>query len=243
MRIIKLNATESTNTLAREYYQSNKNLAPFCVVAEAQTSGRGQRGASWVSNAGENLTMSIVFPNPSVDIKDQFLLSASTGIAVLNTLNDLKIKSVKLKWPNDIMAANYKVGGILIENILSRGSIGASIIGLGLNVNQLEFPGLPKASSLQTLAGKKFELEELRNLIIQNLQTKISYLANSSSERILENYEDVLFRRNKVSTFELANGKLFSGIIKGITPTGLLKVEVEDENLEIFDLKELKLLF
>lgn len=243
MRIIKLNATESTNTLAREYYQSNKNSAPFCVAAEAQTSGRGQRGASWVSNAGENLTMSIVFPNPAVKIHDQFLISASTGLAVLDTLNALKIKSISLKWPNDIMAANWKIGGVLIENILSRGSIAATIIGLGLNVNQLEFPNLPKASSLRTITGKKFDLEELRNLLMANLQTKIKDLAKTSSENIFENYEAVLFRRSKVSTFELTNGKLISGIIKGVTPTGFLKVEVEDEQLRIFDLKELKLLF
>ncbi len=243
MRIIKVSATESTNTLAREYYQSNKGVGPFCVVAETQTSGRGQRGAGWVSNGGENLTMSVVFPKPALNSEEQFLLSTSTGMAVLESLKELKINLLSLKWPNDIMAANYKIGGILIENILSTGNIAASIIGIGLNVNQVGFPGLPKASSLRTLAGKHFDLEAVRSLLLLNLHNNLQNLGKISSESAIVKYESVLFRRNKVSTFELPNGNLFSGIIKGITPTGHLKVEVEDEQLRFYDLKELKLLF
>ncbi len=243
MHIIKVSATESTNTLSREWYHSNKKSAPFCIVAFEQTSGRGQRGAGWVSNAGENLTMSMVYPRPAVEIQDQFVLSAVVGISLMQVLRDLKINHLNLKWPNDIMAANFKVGGILIENILNNGRIMASIIGIGLNINQLIFPLLPKAASLKSITGKDFDVEDLLHKIVERLEKNLKSLELTPAEEVLGNYENYLFRRNKVSTFQLASEEFLTGIIRGVTSTGLLKVEVEDENIRLFDLKELKLLF
>ncbi len=243
MRIIKVNATESTNSLAREWFQSNINETPFCIITRDQIAGRGQRGTSWVSNRGENLTMSVVYSKPQVEISKQFLLSASVSLAVLDALKDLKINNFKLKWPNDIMAANYKTGGILIENILSNGSINATIIGLGLNINQMDFPGLPRAASLAMISGKKFDIDELADKVCNFLEKTLYNLGAIKAEKIIEEYEHNLFRKNKVSTFMFPNGALLTGIIKGVTPTGLLKVRVEGEALKLFDLKEIKLLF
>lgn len=243
MRIIKVSATESTNLLAKEWHQINTCSQPICFTANAQTMGRGQRGASWISNAGENLTMSVLYPNPSIPIQLQFLISASVGLAVLETLKELKINKLALKWPNDIMSANKKTGGILIENLISNGRLAASIIGLGLNVNQLSFSGLPQAGSLRSVTGKEFNLEEVRDKVLRKLEARLDNLNELMTQKILKDYENVLFRKDKVSTFELLDGKFLSGIIKGITSTGLLKVEVEDESIRYFDLKELKLRF
>lgn len=243
MRIIKVSATESTNILAREWYHLNRNTTPVCIHAYEQTSGRGQRGASWISNAGENLTFSVLYPKPTIKIQDQFILSAGIGLAILLALKELKIKNLKLKWPNDIMAANLKIGGILIENILNNGSIGTAIIGIGLNVNQISFPGLPKASSLNLVAGRAFEVEDVRDLILKNIESIMLNFKQGKAGGVLAEYEEKLFRKNKISTFQLPDDSFLTGIIKGITPTGLLKVEVEDNIIRTFDLKELKLLF
>ena len=243
MLIIKVNATASTNSLAREWYQSNKNLSPTCIQAFDQISGRGQRGASWLSNAGENLTFSVIYPSPEVSVQTQFVLSAGVGLALLDALNELKIKNLKLKWPNDIMAANFKIGGILIENILNAGKIGTTIIGVGLNVNQLAFPGLPKAASLKSLTQREFETETVLELILIHIERFLNSLKTTPALKILSRYEQELFRKNKASTFELPDGNFLTGIIKGITPAGLLKVQVEDDIIKTFDLKELKLLF
>jgi BirA family transcriptional regulator, biotin operon repressor / biotin---[acetyl-CoA-carboxylase] ligase len=242
MRIIKVSATESTNSLAREWYQSNKNDTPFCLIAKDQIAGRGQRGTSWVSNHGENLTMSVVYSNPQIEILNQFLLSAGVALAVWEALNELKINNLKLKWPNDIMSAKYKIGGILIENILSNGRISATIIGLGLNVNQQEFQDLPQAASLFMIKGRTYDLDDVAERITSSIERKIDQIG-AIKERILKDYERHLFRKNKVSTFRLPNGDLLTGIIRGVSPTGLLKVEVEDEALRLFDLKQIKLLF
>ncbi|MCF4102442.1 biotin--[acetyl-CoA-carboxylase] ligase [Gillisia sp. M10.2A] len=243
MRIIKVSATQSTNSFAREWYQSNRSSLPVCIIAANQTSGRGQRGATWVSKAGENLTFSVVYPNPELAIQDQFLLSASVGLAILDAMKELNIYNLNLKWPNDILAANFKIGGILIENILNSGKIDSCIIGIGLNVNQLSFPGLPKASSLKSLNGRQFELEEVLSVLLQKLNDRLDSLPVTLAEEVLKEYEDVLFRKGKVSTFQLKDSSMLTGIIVGITSTGLLKVQVEDNKILQFDLKELKLLF
>jgi len=243
MRIIKVNATESTNSLAREWYNTNKNKSPICIVANSQTSGRGQRGATWVSNASENLTFSIIYPKPKLEIGDQFLISAAVGLQIIKALKQLKINNLKLKWPNDIMADGYKVGGVLIENILQTNNIGASIIGIGLNVNQVSFPNLPKAASLKNLTGTIFSTAEVLSIMLEHLEKMITINDKSFFENVLEDYEKNLFRRKKASTFQLKDGSMLIGIILGVTPSGFLKLQIEDEEIRTFDLKELKLLF
>lgn len=243
MHIIKVNATESTNSLAREWYNSNKNESPVCIVAFSQTSGRGQRGAKWVSNAGENLTFSIIYPNPKVEIGDQFLISAAVGLQIIKALKLLKINNLKLKWPNDIMADGYKIGGVLIENILQNNRIAASIVGIGLNINQVQFPGLPKASSLKNLTGTLFSKDEVLSTILNTMEEMMLGNKDLFFENVLKEYEKLLFRRKKASTFQLKDGSLLTGIILGVTPSGLLRVQIEDEQIRTFDLKELTLLF
>ncbi len=243
MHIIKVDATESTNSLAREWFNTNKNDSPICIVANNQTSGRGQRGAAWVSNAGENLTFSVIYPKPSVEISNQFLISAAVGLQLIKALKQLKIKNLKLKWPNDIMADSYKIGGVLIENILQNNVISASIIGIGLNINQVSFPDLPKAASLKNLTGTIYSTEEVLSMILKQLEEMIVSNDKSFFENIFEDYEAGLFRKNKASTFQLKDGSFIVGIILGVTPSGLLRLQVEDEEIRTFDLKDLKLLF
>ncbi len=243
MHNIKVNATESTNSLAREWFNTNKNDYPICITAQHQTSGRGQRGATWVSNAGENLTFSVIYRKPNVEIGDQFLISAAVGLHIIKALKQLKINNLKLKWPNDIMADGYKIGGVLIENILQNNIISASIIGVGLNINQLHFPNLPKATSLKNLTGTIYSTEEVLSLVLEQFENMMVSNDSSFFKNILKEYEENLFRRKKASTFQLKDGSLIIGIILGVTPSGLLKLKVEDEEVRTFDLKELKLLF
>ncbi|MDX1545194.1 MAG: biotin--[acetyl-CoA-carboxylase] ligase, partial [Christiangramia sp.] len=117
MRIIKVNAIDSTNSFVREFYEGNNDFEPVCVRAISQKKGRGQRGSSWESKAGENLTFSILYPQKKLNVSRHFLLSATISLAVLKALHELQIPELKVKWPNDILSARRKVGGILIENI------------------------------------------------------------------------------------------------------------------------------
>lgn len=241
MHLIKVNATNSTNTMAKEMFRENPQIPATCIVAKQQLEGRGQRGTAWVSKVGQNLTFSIIFPKPNVSATQHFLLSAVVSTALVNTLKKHAVPKLKIKWPNDIMAANYKIGGVLIENIIQNERIAASVIGVGLNVNQVDFEGLPNASSLKLVSGKNFDLQELLEGILSEIEKGLMQMKGSSSEEIMKNYKKHLFRIHVPSTFQLPDKSFFIGIIEDISPGGKLIVRLEEEGVKEFDLKEIKL--
>ena len=243
MRIIKVNATNSTNEFARELYRGNTSFEPVCVVAHEQTKGRGQRGSGWQSNAGENLTFSVLYPKIRVNVNHQFLMSATVSLAIIKVLKKFNVPGLKVKWPNDIMSARYKISGILIENILKNNEIAASVIGVGLNVNQTDFPGLPQASSLKLATGNNFNLDELLKRITDEFEEKITEITAKAETSILEEYAKNLFRKDQVSTFQLPDATFLTGIIRGVTTSGRLNIEIEDSIFKTFDLKEIKLMY
>lgn len=243
MRIIKVNATNSTNEFARELYRGNTSFEPLCVVANEQTKGRGQRGSGWISNAGENLTFSVLYPKIRLRVNHQFVMSATVSLAIINVLKKFNVPALKVKWPNDIMSARYKISGILIENILKNNEIAATIIGVGLNVNQTIFPDLPQASSLKLSTGVHFNLDEILQKITDEFEKKLTEIYAQAETSILEEYGKNMFRRDQVSTFQLPNGTYLTGIIRGVTTSGRLNLEIEDAVFRTFDLKEIKLMY
>ena len=133
---------DSTNSEARRQMETVDKLSVF--AAKYQTAGRGQRGNKWSSAAGENLTFSILAPlsgdnRINVRAVDQFNITIVSALAVSDLLTKYGIDN-RIKWPNDIYIRNKKVCGMLIENILDRDLVGTSIIGIGINLNQTDFP-------------------------------------------------------------------------------------------------------
>ncbi|MDR5591052.1 biotin--[acetyl-CoA-carboxylase] ligase [Christiangramia sp. SM2212] len=243
MRIIKVNAIESTNSFVRKFYEGNANFDPICVRAIAQTAGRGQRGSNWESKAGENLTFSILYPQNKLNISRHFLLSATISLSVLKVLQQIEIPDIKVKWPNDILSAKQKIGGILIENIVKTEGIVASVIGIGLNVNQDNFNQLPQAGSLKSVTKKSYDLDELLLRFIAEIEKALKKLNSRESTDILEEYARNMFRLNVVSSFSSKEGEKFNGIIRGVTTEGKLNLEIEDAVFRTYDLKEIKLLY
>lgn len=243
MRIIKVNAIDSTNSFVRKFYEGNTDFEPVCVRAITQTAGRGQRGSNWLSKAGENLTFSILYPQKKLNVSRHFLLSATISLAVLKVLKQMEIPDIKVKWPNDILSAKQKVGGILIENIVKTEGIVASVIGIGLNVNQKDFNDLPNAGSLKSITDQNFDLDELLELFTGRIEKDLSELPDRSSTDILEEYARHMFRLNVVSTFSSKEGENFNGIIRGVTTEGKLNLEIEDAVFKTYDLKEIQLLY
>ncbi len=244
MHIIKVDAIDSTNSFVRKFYPGTSNFKPVCVRAIEQTQGRGQRGAIWKSEAGKNLTFSILYPHQKLTISRHFLLSAQIALSILKYLNKLNIPKLSVKWPNDILSANKKVGGILIENILNKDGITASVIGVGLNVNQLGFDEFPNAGSLRSVSSKEFDLEELLIELTNTIEVDLRQLPKKSKEELLDEYVENMFRLNLVSAFEIPEfSKKVNGIIRGVSDDGKLQVELENNQLREFDLKEIKLLY
>ncbi|SDL56676.1 BirA family transcriptional regulator, biotin operon repressor / biotin-[acetyl-CoA-carboxylase] ligase [Salinimicrobium catena] len=243
MHLIKVNAINSTNSFGREMFRENPQLPATCIVAKNQLSGRGQRGTVWNSEPGENLTFSIVYPKPGISPDHQFLLSAAVATTIVEALDQFELPRLKVKWPNDIMSANYKIGGVLIENVLNDGKVAASIIGVGLNVNQKAFSGLPQAGSMFSVTQKRFDLDEVLAVLLYALEKELDQLSNKRAAEILTDYKSQLFRIHVPSTFELPDKTLFTGMIADVSLSGKLLVRTEEELLKEFDLKEVRLCF
>jgi len=243
MRSIKVLATDSTNQFLRELFREDSNTQNCCVVTEEQTKGKGQMGAGWNSNKGENLTFSLLLNDLNLRIDEQFKLSALTAVSIIEVLQKHQIPNLNIKWPNDILAEQKKICGILIENILMNGRVGTTIIGIGLNVNQHIFENLPLASSLKLLTGIHFDLEHLLKQLISTIEKNIYDKKDWKLDAILNEYYSHLFRLNKASTFEFQNGERKTGIIQKVSKQGKLVILFEDQIVKEFDIKEVKLLY
>lgn len=243
MSIIKLSATPSTNSFLRQLV-SHTDVENFTVVvAEEQTEGKGQRGNNWVSEKGKNLTFSVFVDVFNVKKYNPFSLNVLVSVSVFEVLQTLKIQQLKIKWPNDILAGNKKIGGILIENVFKNATTFFSIIGVGINVNQVDFKGFPQASSLANLLGNEVDKDILLDKIIMQLQSNFDKLNSVGEDYFWENYHQNLFRKDVPSVFKRNNAEQFQAIIKNVNREGKLCLELENGNQEFFDLKEITICY
>lgn len=243
MRIIKLDAIDSTNTFLKGMSSEDAMTDYTIVVAKKQTQGRGQMGTLWSSEASKSLTFSVFKDVSFLESEQQFYISIVTALTLIKTLKTFCIGKLSIKWPNDILSANEKISGVLIENVIKHSALTSSVIGVGLNVNQRCFEGLPKASSMTILSGRTFDLDEVLQEFLSNLEFYFSLLEVGERKTLKKEYESLLFRKNKPSTFKDIEGDLFSGFIRGVSPSGKLIVELEDEIRREYDLKEVTLLY
>ena len=213
------------------------------VVAENQISGRGQIGNGWVSKKGESLTFSIFKEFDEFIAERQFMISMAVSLGIIEALKILNVPKISIKWPNDILSANKKIGGILIENVLEGSYVKYSVIGVGMNVNETIFPNLPQASSLKLETGIGFDLEEVLQIILRSIFNELKNLPNMDFSEMKQRYQKKLFRRDEISVFENPEGFRFNGIIKGVSEIGELLIETENVGLQKFYLKDIKLIY
>ena len=241
MRLIKINATNSTNSFLKELAK-NSSLEEYTIaVANTQTSGRGQMNNSWASEPYKNLTFSIFTPLKKLKIKHQAYLNFAVSLAIYDTLLSYNVPKLYIKWPNDIMSAEKKICGILIETTFSHLEIKNTIIGIGLNVNQEKFPKkLFNASSLKNILKKEIDLEPLMNTIVEKIKYRISSIELGNFSQIHQEYHEALYKRGIPTTFiDKKANQLFMGIIKGVSSGGNLQIQLEDDTIDEYGLKEI----
>ncbi len=243
MQIIKLNATDSTNL----YLKDLMNLKPLddltLVMADEQAKGRGQMGTIWESEPGKNLTFSVLKKMDTFAPPNFFILNICVSLAIYETLKRILVPDLHIKWPNDILSGNSKICGILIENIVSGNRIQASVIGIGLNVNQTTFTNLTNVSSLKLLLGRTIDLDLLLDDLHSELGKTFIRYGEVGPIEMQREYEEVLFRKDKPSTFKDNDGKIFMGFIRGVSPEGKLIVTLEGDIQKAFIMKEISLLY
>ena len=242
MKLIKLDAIDSTNEFLKGF--SNKQgLQNFTVVtAENQLKGKGQMGSKWDSEIGKNLIMSVLVKDFLFENDLVFNLNVVVSLSVIRTLKKYNIPELSIKWPNDIMSANKKIGGILIENSIKGDGTITSIVGLGLNVNQVQFENLPRASSLALICGINFDKEEILAAIMEQMEGMIANYSKSSS-LLWEEYTNELFRIGVPTAFTDENEINFMGIIKGVSAIGKLQILLKDDSICEYNLKEVQMLY
>ena len=153
MKLIKLDAIDSTNIYVKELIAKGDIKNYTAVISKYQTSGRGRNNSIWQDEPSKNLNFSLYKEFNSFKIENKFLLNIISSISVFKLLKKYNLKNLSVKWPNDIMTGNKKISGILIENNIRGKLINYSVIGIGINVNQLNFKNLPKATSLHIETG------------------------------------------------------------------------------------------
>ena len=234
--LVYLPTCQSTNDEAADLLRLGKGFEGTVVITDYQTAGRGQRGNEWLTQGGENFTLSLILKPHFLSVSQQFYLNIAVSLGIHDFFDAFLGEPLKIKWPNDIYFNNQKLGGVLIENSLQHGRIESAIIGIGLNINQVMFES-PRATSLKRLILKEHTLHELLPDLLACLEKNYLLLRNGHHNLLKTRYLQTLFRYQEVHSFRRGEA-VFKGMIVGINETGLLAVQVEN-HLEYFDFKEI----
>lgn len=209
------------------------------IMAETQLAGRGQTDNSWHSEGGLNLTFSILLSPVFLAVEKQFALNKAISIALNDVLRKYVGDLAAIKWPNDSYIGNKKTGGLLIENLVSGNHIRHAIVGIGLNVNQTEFPDSVKnATSLKKALHKDYDLDVLLGEICSAIEARYLQLKAGAFSKLHEDYLKSLYLLNEWALYKF-RGSIHSGRITGINHWGQLELETMDGIL-LFNNKEIE---
>lgn len=240
--LVTLKEVDSTNTFLKNLASNSKPLPEGTVImAENQYAGRGQQQNRWFTEPGKNLSFSILLKPTFLLLNDQFALTQAISLGVAKALSHVTGPGIKIKWPNDIYYNNCKLGGILIENMVQGAQINNAVVGIGLNINQEQFPDyLPNAISLRQILHRDYDLKALLSEICGHVEACYLQLKAGKASELNQDYLSSLFGLNEMRNFR-SNGTLFTGKITGVTPLGLLKINTGAQEKE-YNLKEVEFL-
>ena len=262
---IEVEKTDSTNSYLASLTLSTEKEAfeGTIVVAKHQEQGRGQRGTTWSTEPGKNLTLSILLNPTFLKAEEQFQLNKALSLGVLEFIrlsvspplpfspsglesgNGRKGESggALIKWPNDIYIGNKKVAGILIENSVSGSSLQQSIVGIGINVNQDKFPAeIPNPISLKIVSGQEFDLKECLAELCSCIEKRYLELRAGRLSEIDKSYLQNLYRLGELADYKY-NGQIIKAKITGVNIIGKLLLQMENGEKQECDFKEVEFLY
>ena len=241
LKYIHLEQIDSTNAYLQRK-QSDCDIRNWVVSADEQTAGKGMGNNGWESEVGKSLTFSLALDVFFLPAERQFLLSQAVALGLIQAL-DVLLPNEKLhiKWPNDIYFENRKLAGILINSTIKANMMEVSIIGIGLNVNQMQFQAWPTHPiSMKQISGKEYDLQPLLEQIVEHILIKVEQL-KSTPTLIEQEYLKRLFRYRTWADYEV-DGKVLRLFMTGIDPFGRLQMIDEQQKPYSFDIKEIKFL-
>ena len=227
--IYHIDKTTSTNDDARgtQYHEGD------IIWAEHQTKGRGQRGHTWTSPEGQNLTFSLVLEPQFLPVPDQFMLLEIIALALCDTLLEFEI-GTRIKWTNDIYWRDRKLVGILIEHNYAGAMLQRTIVGIGINVNQQEFdPELPNPVSMRQITGREFDRGDVLRGFHKAMMARYEQLRRGEYTAIQADYRKRMYRLEEMHPFrELPSCDVIRAAIQGVRPTGELILKREDGSMK-----------
>ena len=241
-KIYKIDAISSTNDYLKQLYLKKNIYDNFLIITNNQTEGKGQGSSSWESEPKKNLTLSIYKDLKKNKLKNPFIINLIISISIIETLKKYNLPNLKIKWPNDILSASKKISGILIENFFQREFLISSIIGIGLNVNQISFKKAKNAISIASIKKKKIDLTEVLNILTKKISLKLQEIDNLKINDLINEYEYLLFKKDKFSKFNI-NNKIIDGRILGVNQSGKLKVKIGNEIIREYNSSEIKIIY
>ncbi|MFC2125820.1 biotin--[acetyl-CoA-carboxylase] ligase [Bacteroidota bacterium] len=228
----------STNDIASEMASKKSAKEGTLIYTNDQFLGRGQRGNTWKSQPGKNLTFSVIFHPGFLRISDHFLLNIFTSLALHDFLTVYTPENLKIKWPNDIMYGGSKIAGILIENSIRSNRFEYSAIGIGLNINQQEFQ-MENAISMLQICNQEFNIDEMLELLSMYLENRYNQLKSLTVKSLYRDYMSVMYWKDEIHVFR--SNETFNGMIRGIDDSGRLMVET-DHGVSSYMFKEIEYL-
>jgi BirA family biotin operon repressor/biotin-[acetyl-CoA-carboxylase] ligase len=238
--MLVLDSVDSTNNYAMALIQQGERDTIKPVFAMEQTQGKGRRGKQWKSNKGANIMLSIPIEMQWLPLSQQFQLSAAIALSCHDLFLKYRVSNVFIKWPNDIFINDSKAGGILIENVIKGTLWQWSVIGIGLNINQEKFEDFNlKATSLKLATGETYDVLKLAEELVSTVLKRVNELKSGKFEKMLEEYNQHLFARNKIIKLKKGN-IVFETKIAGVSSSGQLITSDAFERKFDFDEVEFK---
>lgn len=242
-RIIRLDSVDSTNAYAAE--MANRSILPerSVVIAHEQTAGRGHDTNMWESEPGKNLTFSMILYPRFLPAGRQFILTKVVALGVREAVSQLlPNQTVSIKWPNDIYAGDRKIAGILIQHSIMGSGIDNTIVGIGLNVNQVKFnSNAPNPVSLRMISGQDSDLDVVLDLLCRNIDKYYELLQSRHFGQLDKAYLEHFYRINIFSRFRKGD-HVIEARITGVSVYGQLMMETREGDFLKFAMKEVEFL-
>ncbi|MBI5474576.1 MAG: biotin--[acetyl-CoA-carboxylase] ligase [Ignavibacteriae bacterium] len=232
-KIYTFQTIDSTNNCIKAL--ANVGAAEGVVVlAEQQTAGRGRLGRTWLSQPEENLTFSVLL-RPEVSTESINLLPLYVAVAVSQAIENSTGLRAECKWPNDLLIDKKKVAGILIESSMRQNRLEYVVVGLGLNVNQMQFTNglLQKATSLKLETGKDFDRAKLLREILFNLETHYTQAVENDFKSVIPFWLSRTTMINKPIVVSQGND-IISGVVTGLSLDGGLVLQTNGRSQTMF---------
>lgn len=241
MKIRRIKETESTNSYVASHATELEDMT--MVLADKQTAGRGQRGNSWESEPGKNLTFTVFCRPTWLEPREQFSISEAAALAIVDYLADQGVEAM-VKWPNDIYVGDRKIAGILIEHSVTSTEIESSRIGIGVNINQQKFlSDAPNPVSLFQIVNKEKDLMKAAESVAGCMQRRLEACRSAKEmDRLHSEFLSRLWRNDGMPhRFRLPGGEPFSGIIKDVDRFGPISIlNIENGQISSYAFKEIE---